>query len=110
MTDVNFLAADFVWKLNGTGDRHAPIEKLKPREIKLRLKPWITSDIQKLLKVRDNLFERKKRQPDNDHVKQAYNTARNRVTRELKRSKTEHHRKNFETLSSNIKKTWDAIS
>ena len=109
VTDVNFLAADFVWKLNGSGDRHAPIEKLRPKQIKLRLKPWITFDIQKLLKVRDNLFERKKRQPENDHVRQAYNTARNRATRELKRSKIEHHRKNFESLSMNIKKTWDAI-
>ena len=107
--DVNFLAGDFVWKLSGSAELVAPIEKLKPKQIKLRLKPWISNDIQKLIKVRDNLFARKKRQPDNEHVRKTYNIARNRVTRELKKSKTEHHRKNFESLSLNIKKTWDAI-
>ena len=32
-------------------------------------------------------FERKKRQPNNEHCKQLYNLFRNRVNRELKRSK-----------------------
>ena len=31
------------------------------------------------------------------------------MTRELKRSKIEYHRKHFESLNSSIKKTWDAI-
>ena len=109
VTDVNFLAGDLVWKLDGSAELVAPIEKLKPKQIKLKLKPWITNDIQKLIKVRDNLFARKKRQPENDHVRQVYNSARNRVTRELKKSKTEYHRKNFESLNLSIKKTWDAI-
>ena len=109
VTDVNFLTGDFVWKVDGLGDRHAPIEKLKPKEIKLKLKPWITNDIKKLIKVRDNLFARKKRQPDNIHVKQVYNIARNRVTRELAKSKIEHHQRYFEQLDTNIKKTWEAI-
>ena len=102
--DVNFLAADFVRKLESSAHLVAPIEKLKPREVKLRLKPWITDDIKKLIKVRDNLFARKKRQPENDHVRIIYNIARNRVTRDLKKSKIEYHRKNFESLNSNIKK------
>ena len=109
VTDVNFLAGDFVWKLNGTGDRHAPVEKLKPKQIKLLLKAWITDYIKKLIRVRDNLFARKKRQPDNLHIKEVYNIARNRVSRELKKSKIEHHQKNFEQLDLNIKKTWEAI-
>ena len=107
--DVNFLAGDFVWKLDSCAESLAPVEKLKPKQVKLRLKPWISTDLQKLIKVRDNLFARKKRQPENDHVRQIYNKARNRVTRELKRSKVEYHKKNFESLSMNIKKTWDAI-
>ena len=109
VTDVNFLAGDFIWRLDGSTERLAPMEKLSPNEIKFRLKPWITTDVRKLIRIRDNLFARKKRQPENDHVRQVYNQARNRVTRELKRSKIEYHKKHFESLSSNIKKTWDAI-
>ena len=88
----------------------SPHGKVKTKaNIKLRLKPWITYDIQKLMKIRDNLFARKKRQPENIHVREAYNVARNRVTRGLSKSKLEHHRKNFEQLKMNLKKTWDAI-
>ena len=47
ITDVNFLAGDFVWRLDGSAERNAPIEKLKPKQIKLKLKPWITDDIKK---------------------------------------------------------------
>ena len=57
----SILMDDMYWRLSGCSDRHGPIEKLKPHEIKLRLKPWITPDIQKLIKVRDRLFARKKR-------------------------------------------------
>ena len=104
VTDVNFLAGDFVWKIDSCAQAIAPVEKLKPNQIKLKLKPWISDYIQRLIKIRDNLFARKKRQPENEHVQKTYNIARNRVTRELKKSKIEYHRKNFESLSLNIKK------
>ena len=61
VTYVNFLAGDFVWKLDGSTELLAPIEKLKPKQIKLKLKPWISTDILKLVKIRDNLFARKKK-------------------------------------------------
>ena len=36
------------------------MEKLKSKQIKLGLKPWITAEIQKLPKVTDNLFQGQK--------------------------------------------------
>ena len=48
---------------------HAPVKKLSPPEIRLRLNPWMTPEILKLIRVRDRLFARKKREPDNDLVK-----------------------------------------
>ena len=50
------------------------------------------------------LFERKKRQPDNENVKILYNLFRNKVNRELSKSK-----KSYATYFENhcnIKKTW----
>ena len=58
--DPNLLTFDLVRKLDGCAERHAPTQKLTPKEIKLTLKPWITPDIQNLIKLRDRLFERKK--------------------------------------------------
>ena len=59
--DPNLLTFDLIRKLDGCAERHAPIQKLTPKEIKLTLKPWITSEIQKLVRIRDRLHERKKK-------------------------------------------------
>ena len=58
--DPNLLTYDLVRKLDGCAERHAPTQKLTPKETKLTLKPWITPDIHNLIKVRDRLLERKK--------------------------------------------------
>ena len=89
--DPNILTYDLVWRLNGCAERHGPTEKLSPKDVKLRLKPWITPEIQKLMKIRDRLFARKKRQPENEHVQEVYNRVRNSVCRQLEKSKKEHH-------------------
>ena len=44
--DVNLLAGDFIPKLDSSTNWIAPMEMLKSKQIKLRLKPWITYDIQ----------------------------------------------------------------
>ena len=105
----SILAEDMFWRLNGCAERHGPTEKLKQKEIRLRLKPWITQEIQNLIKIRDRLFARKKRQPENEHVRNVYNQARNRVSRELEKSQKEHYDSYFEEHNANIKKTWEGI-
>lgn len=107
--DPNLLMSDFIWRLNGCTDRHAPIKKLSPKDIKLRLHPWITPDIQKLIRLRDKLFARKKRQPENSTVQETYNQVRNRVNRAISKSKNEYFKTYFQTHSANIKKTWEGI-
>ena len=107
--DPNFLMSDFVWRLDGCANRHAPVKKLTPKEVKLKLKPWISPEISKLIRIRDKLFARKKRQPDNERVKLLYNNVRNKVNREMKRSKKDYYSSYFEEHKSNIKKTWEGI-
>ena len=70
-------------------------KKLSPKEVKLKLKPWITPDITKLIKIRDKLFSRKKRQPENKQVEEMYNRVRNKVSREMAKSKKEHYKSYF---------------
>ena len=108
-SDTNFLMSDFVWRLDGCAQRHAPVKKLTHKEVKLKLKPWISPEISKLIRVRDKLFARKKRQPNNERVKELYNNVRNKVTRELKRSKKDYYSSYFVEHQSNIKKTWEGI-
>ena len=64
---------DFFWRLESCVDRHAPMKKLNSNEVKLKAKPWITSELNKMIKIKNKLFARKKRQPTNENLKGLYN-------------------------------------
>ena len=67
-------------------------------EIKLKVKPWINPELSKMIKIKNKLFERKKRQPTNENVKLLYNILRNRINRELKKSIMLHILKNIAVI------------
>ena len=64
---------DFYTKLEGSVNRHAPLRKLFPKEIKVKNKPWLNADIFENDKVRNKVFARKKRQPNDENCKRLYN-------------------------------------
>ena len=105
------LLKDFFTKLDATVDRHAPLKELTPREIKMENKPWLSAEIIKLIKLRNKVFARKKRQPNNENCKRLYSLLRNRINRKLKKSKKQHYIEYFNehVIDNNIKKTWDGI-
>ena len=88
---------------------HAPVKELSTKEIKMKSKPWISSNITKLIKYRNKLFKRKTRQPNNEIIKELYNQKRNEVNREIKRSKNIYYIQHLEENSNNIKKIWSGI-
>ena len=107
--DSSNLFGDFYSKLKGCADRHAPVRKLNANELKFRSKPWINSTLSKMIRMKNKLFKRSKRQPSNESIKALYNKFRNRVDRELKRSKKSYFSNYFDKHSSNIRKTWQGI-
>ena len=108
-TDVNMQFKDFYLRLEGCVERHAPLKKLTPKEIKLQQKPWISSELRKMIGIRNKLFNRKKRQKNNAEVKRAYNLFRNRVVRESKKAKKNYYSNYFQENSRDLKKQWDGI-
>ena len=62
-----------------------------------------------MIKIRNKIFARKKRQPNNNNCKHLYSLLRNRVNRELKKSKKQYYAEYFDEDVNNIKKTWDGI-
>ena len=60
LEDVDEQFQDFYFKLEGCVDRHAPLKKLTPKEIKLNQKPWIHKELNKMIKIKNKLFNRKK--------------------------------------------------
>ena len=85
--NVHNLFNDFYSKLEGSVNRHAPLKKLSPKEIKIKNKPWLNTIILKMIKIRNKVFHSKKRQPNNEHCKRLCNLLRNRINRELKKLK-----------------------
>jgi len=83
LTDINDQFNDLYFKLEGCVNRHAPYKKLSPKEVKLNQKPWITSNLIKMINIKNILFYRKKKQPNNNNIKILYNIFRNRVNRKL---------------------------
>ena len=70
--------------MEGCVDRHGPIKELNEREKKS--KPWITKDIIKLIKKRNQLLKNKKRK-DDANTYRTYKLFRNKVNGEVKKSK-----------------------
>ena len=107
--DVNDKFNDFYFRLAGCVNRHAPLKQLPPKKIKFDNKPWISSKIQKMIKIKNNIFQRKKSNPLSDNLKRLYNKFRNRVNRELKKSKINYYSNFFDRNKSNVQKIWEGI-
>ena len=107
LVDVNDQFKDFYLRLEGCVERHAPLKKLTPKVVKFKYKPWITADVNKMIKLKNKLYQYNKRQANNLEVRRLYNLFRNRVNRELKKAKKNYYTKYFEENNNNIKKTWE---
>ena len=57
--DVNDSYNDFIFRLEGCVNRHAPIKKLNQKEQRRKQKPWITNEILKKIKHRSYLHKGK---------------------------------------------------
>ena len=62
-----------------------------------------------MIRIKNKLFNRNKRQPSNEAIKTLYNKFRNRVDRELKKSKKSYCSNYFNKHSNDIRKTWQGI-
>ena len=76
--------------------------------MKLKDKPWINSKIQKMMRIRNRVLQKWKKQQTDDNLK-LYKKFRNRVSNELKESKARYFHNYFSTNSNNMKKLWSGI-
>ena len=95
-------------ELNSLTHKHAPIKKRRRKELKLKEKPWINSKIQKMMRIRDKILQKLKKKPTDDN-RNLYKKFRNRVSNELKESKSRYFHNYFSSNSQNMKKLWSGI-
>ena len=106
--DVNNKFDRFLKDLNTLTNKHAPIKRRSRKEMKLKYKPWINNRIQKMMRIRDKILQKMKKQqtPDNLNL---YKKFRNRVSNELKESKERYFHNYFSVNIQNMKKLWSGI-
>ena len=108
--NANDSFSDLLDKYEACVKRHMPLKKVNKKEKKLENKPWLTKDILKKIKIRNNLFANKKKDPNNEYLKSAYNRFRNSVNNDIKQSKKAYYGQYFENCKNNMKKTWKGIN
>ena len=89
---------------NNISERHAPHRRVKVRQNSL---PWITPQIRHLMNLRYKTFLRAK-SSQNPEIFSEYRTLRNRVTREVRLSKTKYYMNMFNEVKS-CKSYWKLL-
>ena len=98
----------FLGELNSLTHKHAPIKKRSRKELKLVEKPWINSRLQKMMRIRDKILLKLRKKPTDDNLN-LYKKFRNRVSNELKESKSRYFHNYFSSNCQNMKKLWSGI-
>ena len=76
-SDVNYKLIKFLKEMYSLSEKHAPIEKLNKKAIKLKARPWMNGRILKMTRICDKIF-RSLRSDNTDAKKLLYRKFCNR--------------------------------
>ena len=107
-TNIDNLVNEFLNKYENTINKHAPLIKIKKKDQKLQSKPWITSELFKLIKRKNRLFKSYIKQKT-EESRIIYKTVRNKLTHLLNMSKRNYYKNLFSTSKSDPKALWKNI-
>uniref|UniRef100_A0A1B6KKL2 Endonuclease/exonuclease/phosphatase domain-containing protein n=1 Tax=Graphocephala atropunctata TaxID=36148 RepID=A0A1B6KKL2_9HEMI len=74
-----------------------------------KLKPWITSDLIRAIRVRDKLSKASKKQPFNPTIREKYREHRQNLSRLLSQTKRNYYRTKIDQSGKNPKVLWGII-
>ena len=89
-------------------DLHVLKKRITSKVLKLRTKPWIDNDIQRLMSYRDKLFNKMVQSPTPSN-KYLYSKFRNRVVSEQRKSKIRYFQNYFKKNKTNMKMLFTSI-
>ena len=104
--NINNKFDKFYEKVHHTVIEHVPLKKVNKKQLKLRLKPWVNSHIQKLIKHREKLL-RKLRKSHSAATDELYKKFRNRVVAENRKSKIQYYENYFQKKYGKYEKSLD---
>ena len=56
--DVDYSFQEYMANINNVLDSHIPLKKISAKQFKQRFKPWITNDIQKKIKEKNEILRK----------------------------------------------------
>ena len=98
--------------MNSIPDSNAPFERINKYKLRLRIRPWITPALQKLISVKKSLlnnFIKSKDHQVEEHLHVKYKTYRNTLSNLSKKSKMNYYNHYFKANWDNIKIMWKVI-
>eukprot|EP00732_Lithocolla_globosa_P000859 Lithocolla_globosa_v1_NODE_337_length_4409_cov_50.992421.p1 type:complete len:855 gc:universal NODE_337_length_4409_cov_50.992421:3132-568(-) len=91
--------------------KHIPIKTRTNRQTKTSTgKPWVTPELKKQIKKQHKLFEKHKKNMNDQNLKQEHRTHKNKTQKELQKAKKSYYHNLFNEHIHNAKKTWSIIS
>ena len=93
-------------------DQHVPTVKLTKRQLKSKLKPWLTSGILRSISKRDYFYRKFLKASDASAKAQffdSYKSYRNLIVTLIRQSKVNHYTSYFDHHSNNIQKVWSGV-
>ena len=107
--------ASFLSFYNGVSvlvDRYAPMRKATKKQLKAKLKPWVTKGIRKSIQQRNKFYKLfiKCKNPDlKNNLHFQFKQHRNQIVHLLRVSKNNHYKNFFNDNIKNSKQTWKGI-
>ena len=114
LNDPNLSMNNVHQYVNNFLDVCAPYKKLSKKELKLKSKPWITIEIQSLMKKRDKLLAKFSKHKKKNSVLAAnlyndYSIIRNNVTKRKRDSKMDYYKRFFDSNKNKMSTIWKGI-
>ena len=113
LNNINLSFNNFYDTFSGLLDKHAPIKRMKNRNLKSKIKPWINHEVKVCMRQRDIAYGKyiRSKDPSNKPIlHDRYKVLRNQATQKLRRSKYGYFKDYFIRNSGNIKNLWKGIN
>ena len=110
--DPNLCFNVFNDKVKVLVDRHVPTVRLTKRQIKTKMKPWITNGILKSISKRDfyhRKFIKAKNPVSKAQFYSSFKSYRNLIVTLCRQSKLNHYSKYFNRHFNNMQKIWSGV-
>lgn len=111
--DINTSFNNFYIKFTNLLDTHAPVKRMKNKDLKGKIKPWINHDVKVCMRKKDiayGKYIRAKDPANKTRLHNEYKILRNQSTQKLRNSKYSYFKNYFLKHSGNVRNLWKGIN